>query len=89
MQTCVKYTSTEQVFSSWLSHWRTGGQGHQGPVGWALQFIQHVEQKFTLPRSALASASRGSGTWVMWPRSSLPDLPAGFTAFFVSEESPT
>ena len=33
MQTCVKYTSTKQVFSSWLSLWRTGGQGHYGPVG--------------------------------------------------------
>ena len=33
MQTCVKYTSTRQVFSSWLSRWRTGGQGHYGPVG--------------------------------------------------------
>ena len=44
MQTCVKYTSIEQVFSSWLSHWRTGGQGHQGSVGWALQIIQHYHK---------------------------------------------
>ena len=40
MQTCVKYTSTKQVFSSWLSLWRTGGQGHHGPVDGPLQIIQ-------------------------------------------------
>ena len=36
----MKYTSTKQVFSSWLSLWRTGGQGHHGPVDGPLQIIQ-------------------------------------------------
>ena len=42
MQTCVKYTSTKQVFSSWLSLWRTGGQGHHGPVDGPFQIIQQI-----------------------------------------------
>ena len=43
MQTCCRNTLVQrQVFSLWLSHWRTGGQGHHGPVGWALQIIQQA-----------------------------------------------
>ena len=77
MQTCCRNTLVRnKSFSSWLSLWRTGGQGHHGPVGGPSKNIQHPGQ---VPRKASIYKGQVPGGQLPPDKFQIGQVPPGCT----------